>query len=158
EAAVEDVEPLSVRTYEYRIAETRSACLDQLKRTGALVREAPVVRAVAAAEGDDVDLALLCRDACRAGDDVAGHLLAFLCGAVARRVYEFVFRVAVEEVEGVHGSLDHRGDPDHRQAGVLPAAWPVPPKVAVRAADEGVAARNRGNAGSPAVQLGQDRV
>src|SRR5262249_60911545 len=111
EAAVEDVELLSAPTYEYRIAETRLACLDHLKRTGAFVRKAPVVEVVIAAEGDDVNFALLRSKGGRVGDDDAGHLLAFPAAPLERGVHELVFRVSVEEVKGVHGSLDHRRDP-----------------------------------------------
>src|SRR5262245_33658149 len=99
EAAVEDVELPSVPTYEYRITETRSACLEHLKWTGAFVRKAPVVGAVIAAEGDDVDFALLRRKGSRVGNDDAGHLLAFPACPLERGVHELVFRVSVEEVE-----------------------------------------------------------
>src|SRR5262245_49654585 len=127
EAAVEDVELLSVPTDEYRIAETRSAGLDQFKRTGAFVRKAPVVGAVIDTESDDVDFALAGRKGSRVGDDDAGHLLTFPASPLERGVHELVFRVSVEEVEGVHGPLDHRRDPQDRQAGVLPAARPMVP-------------------------------
>src|SRR5262249_5824142 len=99
EAAIEDVELLSVLTYEYRIAETRPTSLDRLNRTGAFVRKAPVVGAVIAAQGHDVDFALLCRKGGRVGDDDAGHLFAFPGGPLERAVHELVFRVTVEEVE-----------------------------------------------------------
>src|SRR5262249_34955564 len=132
ETAVEDVELLFVPTYEHGIAEPRSACLDQLKRTGALLCNAPVVNAVIATKGDDVDFALLRRKGSGVGDDEARHLLTFPGGPLKRGVHELVFRVSVEEVEVVHGSLDHCGNSDHRQASVLPAVRPVPPKAAVQ--------------------------